>query len=273
MGDAQILLGTSSWTADGWVGSFYPANCKTQDFLPWYAEHFSAVEIDSTFYRIPSARTVEQWRARTPEGFIFAAKVPQIITHEKVLVDAEADLEAFLKVMGILGDKLGPLLFQFPYFNRQKFGDADSFLERLEPFLKRLPQDHRWAVEVRNKNWLSENLYSVLRQYGVALALVDHAWMPRPSELLKTGDPLTGEFTYIRWIGDRKGIEERTKVWNRTIVDRTEDLRDWVEIVRGLTRRVKVIFAFANNHYAGFAPETIELFRKLWSASQTATWK
>jgi uncharacterized protein YecE (DUF72 family) len=271
MGDTQVLLGTSSWTADGWVGRFYADHCKPQNFLPRYAEHFNTVEIDSTFYRIPSARTAEQWKERTPEGCIFAAKVPQIITHEKVLADAEDDLKTFLKVMEILGDKLGPLLLQFPYFNKQKFRDVGLFLERLELFLKRLPKDHQWVVEVRNKNWLSAKLYTVRRRHGVALALVDHAWMPRPPEVLEIGDPIPASFTFSRWIGDRKGIEEQTKVWNRTIIDRTEDLRDWVEVIKGLTRRVKLIFALANNHYAGYAPETIELFRKLWSAGHAAT--
>lgn len=271
MAEAQLLLGTLAWTADGWVGSFYPASAKPRDFLPIYAGLFSTVEIDSTFYRIPSAKMVEQWRDRTPKGFVFAAKVPQSITHEKVLVDAEADLKAFLKLMDILGDKLGPLLFQFPYFNKQKFRGVGFFLERLEPFLNKLPKGYRWTVEVRNKNWLSEKLYAVLRRHGMALALVDHVWMPRPREWFETGDPITADFTFVRWLGDRKGIEERTKVWNRTLIDRTEDLGEWAEVLRNVSRRVRLIFAYANNHYAGFAPETIELFRRLWGVETGET--
>ncbi len=92
----QVRLGTFSWTADGWEGSFYPASTKDKDFLSEYARRFSTVEVDSTFYRIPAARTVEQWRERTPDGFTFAAKVLRSITHEKVLVDAEDELKAFL---------------------------------------------------------------------------------------------------------------------------------------------------------------------------------
>lgn len=98
MSTAQIRLGTSSWTADGWVGSFYPISSKPQDFLRLYAQSFDTVEIDSTFYRAPSAKTVEQWRERTPDGFTFAAKVPRLITHDKMLVDVEDDLKAFLSV-------------------------------------------------------------------------------------------------------------------------------------------------------------------------------
>ena len=140
--ESRILLGTSSWTADGWAGSFYPTSIKPQDFLPIYADRFNTVEIDSTFYCIPQAKSVERWRELTPEGFIFAAKVPQTVTHEKVMLDAQDELKAFLKVMDVLGDKLGPLLFQFPYFNRQKFRGLGFFLERLEPWLANLPKGY-----------------------------------------------------------------------------------------------------------------------------------
>ncbi len=108
---ADLLLGTSSWTADGWVGIFYPTNAQPRDFLSIYAQRFSTVEVDSTFYRIPSAEMVRGWKERTPDDFIFAAKVPQTITHEKVLVDAENYLANFLKVMDLLGDKLGRCCF------------------------------------------------------------------------------------------------------------------------------------------------------------------
>ena len=157
MNAAQIHLGTSSWMADGWVGSFYPPGTRQADFLTHYARRYDTVEIDSTFYRIPAAKTVQQWRERTPDGFTFAAKVPQSITHEKMLVDVEDDLKAFLKVMDLMGDKLGPLLFQFPYFNRQKFRGVGFFLERLEPFLRRLPKGYQWAVEVRTRTGFQES--------------------------------------------------------------------------------------------------------------------
>src|SRR5712692_7266383 len=267
---ADLLLGTSSWTADGWVGSFYPANAQSRDLLSIYARRFSTVEIDSTFYRIPSPEMVRGWKEHTPDDFIFAAKVPQIITHEKVLVDAENDLANFLKVMDLLGKKLGPLLFQFPYFNKQKFRGLGFFLDRLLPFLANLPKGYQWVVEVRNRQWLSEKLYAPLRKYGVALALVDQAWMPRPKEWFDNGDPITAPFTFIRWIGDRKEIEERTKVWNRTIYDRTEDLREWADVLNPIAGRVKIIYAYANNHYGGYAPDSVELFRRLWERESSS---
>jgi uncharacterized protein YecE (DUF72 family) len=222
------------------------------------------VEIDTTFDRIPMAKTVEQWRDRTPKGFIFAAKVPQVVTHQKVLIDTESDLKAFLGVMDLLGDKLGPLLLQFPYFNKKAFRGVGFFIERLVPFLKTLPKRYKWAVEVRNKGWLSEKMYSVLRQHGVALALVDHAWMPRPDEYFEMGDPVTADFTYIRWLGDRKGIEEQTTRWDRIILNREPEMQEWIPIIRKLLKRRIQVMGFWNNHYAGFGPGSIELFMRMW---------
>jgi uncharacterized protein YecE (DUF72 family) len=245
------------------VGSFYPANAKSQDFLSIYAQSFDTVEIDSSYYRVPTAKTVEQWRERTPKGFTFSAKVPSVVTHEKMLLDAEDDLKAFLKVMDLLGDKLGALLLQFPYFKKSKFRGLGFFLERLEPFLKQLPKDHQWVVEVRNKNWLSEKLYSVLRRHGVALALVDHAWMPRPRELFETGDPVTADFTYIRWLGDRKGIEEITKVWNKLVIDRTAEMEEWMPAMQKLLKRRLTTYCYFNNHYSGSGHESARLFGEM----------
>jgi len=106
-----ILLGTCSFTASGWAGSFYPKGVRPTDYLSFYADHFQAVEIDSTFYACPSVQTVSNWAARTPEGFTFAVKVPQAVTHEKALVGCDAELAEFLKAMDILGTKLGPIVF------------------------------------------------------------------------------------------------------------------------------------------------------------------
>src|SRR5580704_265890 len=134
-----MLLGTSAFTAAGWEGSFYPRGMQSRDFLSYYATQFATVEVDSTFYGCPSVRTVKNWAARTPEGFTFSVKVPQVITHEKALVDCDSEFEEFVKTMDILGPKLGPMAFQFPLFDRWKFPKQDGFLAVLIPFLKKLP--------------------------------------------------------------------------------------------------------------------------------------
>ena len=267
MHDQAILrLGTSAFTAAGWPGSFYPADLPEREYLSYYAQHFDTVEVDSTFYRSPAASTVRGWYEKTPKGFLFAAKVPQQITHEKMLVESGDDVANFLEVMNLLREKLGPLLFQFPYFNRTKFKSGGEFVALLKPFLKALPKGYRFAVEIRNRQWLDARFADTLRERGVALALVDHAWMPRPAELFAKMDPITADFTYIRWLGDRKGIEEQTKTWDHAIVDRRPQLLEWAEICRRIVKRKIQILAFANNHYAGHAPATVEMFRQLWNA-------
>ena len=261
---ASFYIGTSAFVAKGWEGTFYPPGMKPGDYLSYYATKFNSVEIDSTFYRSPTKSTVQGWASKTPPGFVLAAKIPQLITHEKVLIDCEAEFKEFVQTMDLLGDKLGPLLFQFGYFNKKAFVGVNDFLARLRPFLKKLPKDHKFAVEIRNKNWLVPQFLEALRERGVALALIDQAWMPRPTEWFEKFDPITADFTYVRWLGDRKGIEEQTKVWDKIIVDRRAELAEWVEVLKTVDKRRIQILAFANNHFAGFGPGTIEQFRELW---------
>src|ERR1700689_2553251 len=146
----DLRIGTSAFTAAGWENAFYPAGMKPADYLTYYATKFGTVEVDSTFYRTPSVATVNGWERKTPEGFVLAAKVPQLITHEKVLQDCDDDLKRFLETMDLMGDKLGPLLFQFGYFNKNAFKSGAEFLARLEPLLKPMPQGSRFLLEIRN---------------------------------------------------------------------------------------------------------------------------
>jgi uncharacterized protein YecE (DUF72 family) len=213
---------------------------------------------------LPFCSHRQQLAARTPEGFIFSVKVPQLITHEKVLVGCDADLKQFLDTMHILGKKLGPIVFQFPFFNRSIFRDRHEFLDRLIPFLKKLPEAHRFAIEVRNGAWLDAEFANLLRGHKIALVLQDRSRMPSPAEL--KFDPITAEWTYIRWLGDRKGIEEQATTWDKTVVDRATELRGWVDYCYQIKKRGVMIYAYANNHYAGHAPATIEQFRNLWHA-------
>jgi uncharacterized protein YecE (DUF72 family) len=263
-----VLLGTSSFTASGWQGVFYPKGMRPADYLTFYAEHFHTVEVDSTFYACPSARTVSNWANRTPEGFVFSVKMPQTITHDKVLIGCDAELTEFLETLGILGPKLGPMVFQFPFFHRSTFRDRHEFLDRLVPFLKKLPDAHKFAIEIRNRDWLDAEFANLLRDRKIALVLQDRSWMPSPAEL--KFDPITADWAYIRWLGDRKGIEERTAAWDKTVVDRTAELSSWVNYCCQIRQRGVLIYAYANNHYAGFAPATIEQFRNLWKANGLA---
>jgi uncharacterized protein YecE (DUF72 family) len=260
---ALLRLGTSAFSNPSWVGVFYPPGTQPADYLACYAARFNCVEVDNTFYRIPSVQMVHKWYSDTPKEFVFAAKVPQIITHEKVLVDCQEDLTSFLNAIGGLKEKLGPLLLQFPYFNKAAFPSGREFLARLKPFLSALPRDFRWALEIRNKFWITPALLDLLRENRVAFAQIDQSWMPRIGELLRKFDLDTAEFAYIRWLGDRKGIEEITKSWDVVVVDREENLKQWVKPVKDLLGRRRAVYGFFNNHYSGHAPASLEMFLRL----------
>jgi uncharacterized protein YecE (DUF72 family) len=267
-GDAPIHprlhLGTSSFSAPSWVGPFYPAGTKPTEFLAVYGRRYETVEIDATFYRIPTAAQVRSWASKVPDGFLIAAKIPQIITHEKKLLGAEAEVGEFLEAMGEAGPKLGPLLFQFPYFRRSDFASEKPFLDRLAPVLASLPSERRFAVEIRNETWVTAPFLSLLRDHGVAFALIDYPGMPTIDQLLKGHDPITADFTYIRWLGDRHGIEAKTDTWEKLIVDREAEMERWVPALAAILERNIEVFGFFNNHYAGHAPGSIALLRDVW---------
>jgi uncharacterized protein YecE (DUF72 family) len=267
--DPRVLVGTSAFTASGWSGSFYPAGMKSSDYLTHYASKFRTVEIDSTYYGAPSESTVTSWHRRTPPDFIFAAKVPQVITHEKTLLNCEAEFDEFIGRMGLLGEKMGPLLFQFPHFDKYQFNGPDEFFLRLRGFLKRINEMSKcgFVVEIRNKTWLTPRLTDLLGEHNVALALTDTSFVARPWEMKEKFELVTADFAYVRWLGERKGIEKITTTWDQTVVDRKEDLRNWVTVIQQLVndKRIRKLFAFANNHYGGHGPATIKQFWDLWT--------
>jgi uncharacterized protein YecE (DUF72 family) len=259
----EIRLGTSSFTADGWNGSFYPKGMKSADYLGYYSSRFDTVEVDSTFYRCPTIEAVRNWALKTPPGFIFSLKVPRTITDEKVLVECDKEFEEFGSTAGMLGEKLGPVVFQFPYFNKDVFNTPVQFLDRLKPFFKKLPRSgYRFAVEIRNKWWLTKRFADLLKENNVALVLQDHSLMPSAERVFSTIDPITADFIYIRLLGDRKAIEARTTVWNQIVEDRTASMTFWVDVCQ-MKRRGIPQYVYFNNHYEGFAVASVERFRRL----------
>jgi uncharacterized protein YecE (DUF72 family) len=234
------------------------------------------VECDSTFYRIPSEKTVDGWRDRTPPGFLFSAKLPQEITHEKGLIDCAAPLREFLAVMQRLGDKLGPILAQFAYVAKgadaAEYATGASFRERLAAFLDLWPKERKLAVEVRNATWIAPPLLELLRERGVVLALSAYYTMPAPEKLFAGPDPRTAELTYVRFIGDHKRMDalvgklkaegKRKGDWSATAVDRTPEMKRWATVLKSAAQGP--VLAYFNNHYAGFAPDSARLFRELW---------
>lgn len=260
----RVRVGTSSFTAKGWQGTFYPTKLKPAGYLAYYAKQFDTVEIDSTFYGPPAESTVRKWAELTPPQFVFSAKIPQLITHERCLNNCDADFTTFLRAMEHLGSRLGILLFQFPYFKRQEFANGEAFMQRLGPFLKKLPSGFRFAIEIRNRDWLTPAYFALLKEHQVSAALVDHPYMPKPEAYFDGVDPVTSGIAYIRLLGDRYGIEEQTKTWDKTIIDRSREYRDWTAACETVTRRGVDAYVYINNHYAGHAPAGVREFLKKW---------
>jgi uncharacterized protein YecE (DUF72 family) len=181
-----------------------------------------------------------------------------------MLQDCREEMDAFLKVMERLGDKLGPLLLQFRYFKRTELAEPGPFLDRLEAFLATLPESIRFAVEIRNKHFLIPRLLEILSRRRVALALIDHPWFYRIDTLMARPGVLTTDFAYLRWLGDRYKIEEQTRSWDRIIVNRTREMEHWVPAIRAMLESGRSVYGYFNNHYAGYAVGSIRFFRDMW---------
>ncbi len=264
----RLRWGCSSWSEPGWVGPFYPPGTKPGAFLFHYATQFDTVEADTTYYHAPGTKLVDGWAQKTPAGFKLSAKFPRSIVHggegrepdvERVLNPATALPEAqrFIDTMVRMGDKLGPLVLQFPYFNQRAFASREAFQARLEPFLDALPIGPRYAVEVRNKQWIGVELLEALRVRRVALVLLDLVYMPHPDEWLHKLDLVTADFLYLRLIGDRAAVEARTERFDAIVLDQSARLERWAELLLTLSPRVREVYSYANNHYAGHGPATI----------------
>ena len=260
----NLYIGTVSWSKADWVGSFYPTSLKPSEFLRHYAGTFRTVEIDSTFYRIPPRSMVTGWRDRTPAGFVFAAKIPRVITHQKILSDCQKELSSFLKIMEALGDKLGPLLLQFPYFNKNAFASREQFDKLLRPFLDALPKGFQFSVEIRNKNWISWDFLELLRERSVGFTLLAQAWMPRIDTLAKALDLVTGDFCYVRFMGDRQGQESKTETFDKLQDDKTDEMTIWAGELKKIVAQGSKTYTFFSNYYAGYGPGSAKLFEDLW---------
>ena len=241
---SNVHVGSMGWSYDFWKPNFYPKSLASSDFLAYYSKQFNTVEVDSTFYRIPRSQSVQDWKDQTSSGFLFSLKFPQIITHIKMLKDCEEETRIFLERVELLGEKLGPLLLQFP----PTFHDEQ--LNLLSAFLKNIPTEHRYVVEVRNKNLLNNNLYSILRENNAALAWVDSAYMPLVDEI-------TSDFLYLRWEGDRKKIDGTI---GKIETEKTIEIESWAKKIKPILERKTMFFGYFSKYYSGFPPSDIHEF-------------
>jgi uncharacterized protein YecE (DUF72 family) len=237
-----LRVGTMGWSYGFWKGNFYPEKLSSKEFLAYYAKEFNTVEVNSTFYRIPRRQSVLDWKEQTPEGFVFSLKFPQVITHVKMLENCQGETSVFLERVGLLKEKLGALLLQFPY----AFGMEHVPL--LRDFLQNLPKEHRYVVEVRNRKLLNDSFYSVLRDNNVVLAWVDSPFMPQISEV-------TSDFIYVRWEGDRRRVKGTL---GRMEVDRAEKIKLWADRIKPFLERQTEVFGYFSKYYSGHSPSDAE---------------
>jgi uncharacterized protein YecE (DUF72 family) len=244
---ATIRLGTQGWNYPAWVGPFYPTGTRPADMLPLYGRAFGTVEVDSTFYAAPAEPIVRGWKSRVPDGFLFALKVPQEITHERRLVDTRAPLALFLERARLLEDHLGPLLLQMP----PDWAPTRDARAALAAFLPELPGDLRWAIEFRDPRWLDDETLALLTAHAVALSLVEGRWV-RQDRVLRLAERPTAPFAYARWMGPDRRIVDYSHVQ----VSREEVMTAWSSVLQALSGRVREIFGYFNNHFQGHAPES-----------------
>ena len=252
MTDADILLGTSGWSYAEWEGNFYRKGEKRK--LRAYSSVFKTVEIDSTFYRVPSKGTVLGWLRYSPSDFVFSAKIPKTITHDKKLGlkgDISSDLKAFLEVMRPLqlGGKLACLLVQLP-------PSYDFNPENLASFFRQADPLFRYAVEFRHLSWMREETWQLLKERDVAYVNVDEPLLPPEVHI-------TTDLAYFRWHGRGE------KPWFNYRYS-TDELDPWIPKVKEAATQTKRIYGYFNNHFHGYAPENcLYLIEKLGLLSES----
>ncbi len=229
---ADYRVGTSGWHYEHWRGVFYPRDLPKTKWLDFYSSRFSTVELNNTFYRLPTEAAFSNWKEQSPEGFIYAVKASRFLTHIKRLKEAEVPLRNFLDRARFLGDRLGPVLYQLP----PQMARSDA---RLESFLSLLPADLRHVFEFRNESWLDEPVFDLLRRHNVGLCIFD---MPDfRSPVLATAD-----FAYVKFHGS-------ASLYGSKYTD--EELDEWAGKLRRLGQDLKAVYAYFNNDAEAYAVE------------------
>jgi uncharacterized protein YecE (DUF72 family) len=236
----RIAVGTSGYAYKEWKGSFYPADLPADGMLRFYGERFGTVEINNTFYRMPSEKVLLAWAAEVPDGFTFVLKASQRITHRKRLKDAGEEVGYFLRVANVLGPKLGPTLFQLP-------PNLKKDLPRLVDFLALIPRTWRAAFEFRHASWLDDEVFAALQSHNAALCIADTDPADEgDKEALVVPFVATADWGYLRL--RRAGYAK-------------PDLRHWAEQVTAQSWREA--FVFFKHEDAGAGPKLAAEFTAL----------
>ena len=241
---AAIHIGTSGWHYKHWCGPYYEQKLPASKMLACYYKDFDTVEINNSFYRLPTEETFAKWREDTPRGFCFAVKGSRFITHMKKLKDPENALENLIPRAEALKEKLGPILFQLPPHWKIN-------LERLETFLSALPRKHLYAFEFREPSWHHPETYALLRRFNAAFCMYE-------LDRFQSPEPITADWTYIRLHGPGGKYQGRYS---------TAQLNAWAGKMRDWSRTLRVIYCYFDNDQAGYAVQNALELKRLVNAS------
>ncbi|MGZ5443124.1 MAG: DUF72 domain-containing protein [Thermoanaerobaculia bacterium] len=238
---ADIRIGTSGYHYKHWLGRYYPAGTKPSAMLPHYIRDFDTVELNNTFYQLPSESTFDAWRDQTPDDFLFAVKGSRFITHMIKLKDAQRGLTNFMPRAEHLGAKLGPILWQLPPGWKVNVG-------RLEEFLSILPPRHRYTFELRNETWMTDAVLEVLKKYNAAFCIYELAGYRSPFEI-------TADWTYIRLHGPT------SFKYQGSYTD--AQLSEWAGRIRAWSRKLKAVYVYFDNDDSAYAVNNAMTLKKL----------
>ncbi|TAL63008.1 MAG: DUF72 domain-containing protein [Legionella sp.] len=235
-------IGTSGWSYEGWLGNFYPEKIKSQLVLPFYATKLDSVELNNSFYQIPKEKNVKIWTEITPEDFVFSCKANRYITHIKRLKEIQETVTKLLEVFSHFGDKLGPILFQFPPY-------WPVNIPRLTEFIHSLPKEFLYTFEFRHQSWFCDELYELLDKNQMSLCFYDHKLYRSPE--IVTSAP----FIYIRMHGpDEQAYQGAYE--EATLQEYAQKCRKW-------HAEGKTIYCYFDNDDKANAPKDAQRLREL----------
>ena len=237
---ARAYVGTSGWNYRQWRGSFFPETLPTKEWLSFYASRFDSVEVNYSFYRLPSKETCEGWYDQTPSRFRFAMKASRYITHIKRLRDSRESWDTFLECVLVLKQKLGPILLQFP----ANFRASEANLQAVDEFLENAAHSQRLALEFRDSSCFGREMLALLRKHRAALVISHSSRYPVPESTA------TSDFVYFRFHGPKAMFASSYS---------DAELRDWARTMKAFMSKRHDVYAYFNNDSGGHAPRNAQV--------------
>ena len=238
---AEIRIGTSGYSYKHWRGRYYPDELKPSEWLRYYLRDFDTVELNNTFYHLPTEDAFDNWRKSVPPDFLFAVKGSRFLTHMIKLKEPERGLVNFMPRAERLKKKLGPILWQLP-------PKWNANAERLQTFLSLLPRKHRYAFELRNPTWMNDDIQAVLRKHNAAFCIYELAGYQSPLEI-------TADWTYIRLHGPTRFKYQGSYS--------DQQLYEWSERIRAWSKKMKAIYVYFDNDDSAYAVENALTLKRM----------